>query len=77
MARTVGNELVLVNLQSGRIFSANGTAAALWQAIEGREDLHEVVESLLGSARDPAAARCEIETFLQALVTEHLAEAEG
>jgi hypothetical protein len=77
LARAVGNELVLVNLESGRIFSANGTAAALWRAIEQRDELDPVIESLVRSAPDALAARSEIETFLHALVTEHLAEAVG
>ena len=73
VSRLLGDELVLVNLSTNRMFSANATGACIWDAIVRGDDLHEVRAELVASA-DAANAGTDFDAFLEMLVSEGLIE---
>ena len=46
VARRVDDEVVLVNLQTNRIFALNSTGARFWELLEGGADRVEIEETL-------------------------------
>jgi Coenzyme PQQ synthesis protein D (PqqD) len=47
VSREVGNEVVLVHLQTNRIYTLNKSAARLWDLLQQGRDLEEAQEQLL------------------------------
>ena len=73
VARLLGDELVLVNLSTNRMFSANDTGAAIWDAIARGGDLSDVRAQLIESAGSPDAGH-DFDAFVGMLVAEGLVE---
>lgn len=64
---TVDDEVVIVNLEKGRYYSAEGAGAYVWSRVAHGDD----VESILQWAMDAfgEAARADVQHFLDALVS--------
>jgi hypothetical protein len=73
VSRLLGDELVLVNLSTNRMFSANDTGALIWQAIVSGDDL-ETTRAQLVAAADPADAAGDFDAFVAMLISEGLIE---
>jgi Coenzyme PQQ synthesis protein D (PqqD) len=73
VSRLLGDELVLVNLSTNRMFSANETGAWIWDAIVRGDDLSDVRAQLVASA-DAAEAGTDFDAFVDMLVGEGLIE---
>lgn len=43
---SVGDEVVIMRLDTGEFFSLTGTGAAIWRLIDGRRDRKELVSAL-------------------------------
>lgn len=71
--RNAGDELILVNVSTNRMFAANDTAAQIWAALVRGEDLSEVKDRLVTSTNMPEASR-DVEAFVEALISEELIE---
>lgn len=71
--RRVGDELVLVNLTTNRMFAANGTGAAIWDALVSGDDMIAVGQRL-ASETDAADAPADVDAFVRALSDEGLIE---
>jgi hypothetical protein len=71
--RRVGDELVLVNMTTNRMFAANGTAAAIWDALVDGDDVAEVGRRLAAET-DAADAPADVDVFVRALMDEGLIE---
>ena len=69
---TMGDEVVVINLDSGRYYSLEGAGAALWEALVAGAPLEAVSEAV--EARF-AGERAEIDSAVAAVVAE--LEAEG
>lgn len=69
---SLGNEMVVLHLASGRYYSLNGDAAAVWEALSSQASLHQIA-SAWGIAADSAAAR-SLATFVIELQAEGLVE---
>jgi hypothetical protein len=73
VSRLLGDELVLVNLSTNRMFSANETGALIWDAIVRGDDLSDVKARLLESSGTEEAGR-DFDAFVEMLVSEGLVE---
>ena len=73
VARTIEGELIIVPLVSGigdledELFTLNETGKAIWDSLDGKRTLREVLEELLSEFEAPEG---EIEEDLIGLVTE-------
>jgi hypothetical protein len=47
VARRVGDQVVLVQLQTNRIYELNRTGARLWELLQGGADLEQACERML------------------------------
>jgi hypothetical protein len=73
VARRVGNEVVLVNLRTNRIFSLNRTGARLWELLEQGLTREAIAEQLTKEFdADPARVAAETREILSALAAERL-----
>ncbi len=69
----LGNEVVLVNLKTDRIFELNETAARLWELLVEGKDLESIEKELAEEfAVDSAGLRVEIERTLVLMEKEQL-----
>jgi hypothetical protein len=73
VARTIEGELIIVPLAAGigdledELFTLNETGKAIWDSLDGKRTLREVLEELLSEFEAPEG---EIEEDLIGLVTE-------
>jgi Coenzyme PQQ synthesis protein D (PqqD) len=68
VSRRLGDEMVLVNLETNRIFRLNRTGARLWELLEGARstaELEELMEAEFDVGRDEL--RAELDTTLPRL----------
>lgn len=65
VARAVGDELVLLDLESGACYTTNPAGALIWRLYDRGADLDTVVDALLAAydVSEPEA-RAEVQTFL-------------
>ncbi|MCA0903367.1 PqqD family protein [Qipengyuania aquimaris] len=49
IATEVGDEILLIDLDGGELFSLSGTARAIWDAIDGRRDAKAIAAALAPS----------------------------
>ena len=73
VSRLLGEELVLVNLSTNRMFSANETGAFIWDAIVRGDDLSDVRAQWVESSGADDAGR-DFDAFVEMLVHEGLVE---
>jgi hypothetical protein len=71
--RNAGDELILVNVSTNRMFAANETASEVWAALVRGEDLSELKDRLLASTNAPEAPG-HVEAFVEMLISEQLIE---
>ena len=67
ISEIIDNEAVMINLTTGNYYSLNASGADVWDAIERRESLDEIVGGLAGRYGKP---REEVEPSVHALVEE-------
>ncbi len=78
VAQRVGDEVILVNLQTNRMHSLNRTGARLWDLLTAGQDLAGIHAQLQAEFDvDPAQLRQEIETIVAALKDAGLVVAES
>ena len=75
ISRRVGDESVLVHLQSNGMYSLNPTGARAWELLSEGHDL-ETIETTLSDEYgiDRAEAHRELETLIDDLKRHHLVE---
>lgn len=72
-ARVLDGEAVMIHLESGRYYSAEGLAAVLWQFLDSGVPLGEIVAEMTRHfALPPAQAREDVDRFVTELVREEL-----
>jgi hypothetical protein len=74
IAQQVGDELVLVNLRTNRMFAANETAARIWQVVTAGGDLESLQLELSRNEDSPENVSRDITELLAALESEGLIE---
>jgi len=78
--REIAGETILVPIRGSaadmrRMYSLNPTAAFVWERIDGRRTLGEIVDELLAAfAGEPAAAQADVEAFVATALGEGLLE---
>jgi hypothetical protein len=71
LSKRLGEELILINLDTDRIFSLNTTGAKAWEIIEDTKDLDRVKQGLLDQFDvSPEILDEELDRILSALVAE-------
>jgi hypothetical protein len=73
VARRAGEELILVNLTTNRMFSANDSGSRIWDAIARGEDIDGLASALTESA-DTNTVADDVEAFVDLLLREALIE---
>jgi hypothetical protein len=68
---TIDGEVLILNLKTGVYYSAEGTAAEVWEKMTGRMSLHQIVEELSTTYE---VASAEVEGAVLSFVNELLAE---
>jgi len=71
--RKAGGELILVNVTTNRMFSANETGAAIWDALVRGDDVSKLKEQLLASTNVPETVT-DVDEFVEMLIGEGLIE---
>ncbi len=71
--RRVGEELILVNMTTNRMFSANTSGAAIWDAIVVGDDV-DALKMRAAEESHVADAPADVDAFVSALVDEDLIE---
>jgi len=73
MEADIGAETLMMRVESGRYYSVDGPAQAIWTAIDGKTPVAGVVEALL-ERYDADRATCEAETiaFMNELLDQKL-----
>ena len=69
LSRTVGDELVLVDLDRELYFSLNTTGAEILSALQERTDLDEIVAKLAAHGATPEQARDDVDQLIRQLVS--------
>lgn len=73
VATPVDDELLIVDLHGGELFSLGGTARAIWDAIDGTRDEAQIVHHLAATYEaDAATLAREVGVFLAELKTASL-----
>lgn len=73
IAQAVGNEVVLLNLESGIYFSLNDMGALVWRSLEAREPLATIEEHIIEEYDVlPTQAHDDLRTFLHSLLEKAL-----
>ena len=78
--REIAGETILVPIRGRaadmrRMYSLNPSAAFVWERLDGRRTLGDIVEELLAAfAADPAAAQADVESFVATALAEGLLE---
>jgi hypothetical protein len=71
LSKRLGEELILINLETDRIFSLNLTGAKAWEIIEDTKDLDLVKKGLLDQFDvSPELLDEELDRILNALIAE-------
>jgi len=75
VARRVDDEVVLVNLQTNRIFALNPTGARFWELLEGGAGRVEIEEKLIEEYEaSPDEIRASIDALVEELRSERLVQ---
>ena len=73
VSQRLQDEVVLVNLQTNRIFALNRTAARFWELLAANTDRDEIVRIMCGEFEvSEDHLRTEIDSLLSSLAKEHL-----
>jgi hypothetical protein len=70
LARQMSDELVLVNIETNRIFVANDTGSVIWRGLQSRRELSDVFVDFARLAPDAQQARRDFDAFIGNLVVE-------
>ncbi len=71
LARKVGEETVLVQLDRNEVFALNATGARLWELLNGGSSREEAIDTMLAEFE---IARRELEAEVDSLVDELVAK---
>jgi len=79
VSRTIGTEVVLLDLRSGKYFGLNATGAAIWESMEtSSASLDSMMESVRARFEDPGEdLRGDVEGLLGDLESNGLIVREG
>ena len=76
VAQRLDDEVVLVNLQTNRIFALNATAARFWELLTAGHDREEIVRVMCDEFEvDAGHLEGEIDSLLSSLASEQLVAA--
>lgn len=71
----IEDEIVVMHLESGEFFSLTGSAAAIWQLIDGTRDRDQVLADLAAQfQQDDALIAADLDAFLAQLRAAGLVE---
>ena len=64
-ATELDDELVLMNIDSGRFFALKGTGLSIWNLIDGKRDANAIADALIQTYEvDHTTCLAEVERFL-------------
>lgn len=65
VATLVDDEVVLIDMEGGELFSLSGTARAVWEAIDGQASADEIARSMAQAYEvEPDTAQREVSELL-------------
>ncbi|MCK9518169.1 MAG: PqqD family protein [Dehalococcoidia bacterium] len=76
VSRTVGDEMVLLDLKTGTYFTLNSVGALVWSGVEAGLSVDQIAEMVVAEfSVDVATARADIHALLSELVQQSLVTA--
>lgn len=73
VARAVGDEMVLLDLQTGIYYTLNSVGATVWRAIEDAQPVSAILDRVIAEYDvDRATARADVDRILGELVQQSL-----
>lgn len=68
IATEVDDELILLDMEGGELFSLTGTGREIWEAIDGTRDADAIIAEVAGGYDgDKDAIESDVRTFLKEL----------
>lgn len=73
VATQVDDEILLIDLKGGELFSLSGTAKAVWEMIDGKRDIHEIASALCSAFEAPVETiEDDVRSLVRSLSELHL-----
>lgn len=73
VARTVADEMILLDLETGIYFTLNSVGASIWRALESGADRQATIEAIVEQYEvDTETATADYDEYVEALVAEGL-----
>lgn len=73
VARAVGDETILLDLETGTYFTLNPVGALVWKGLENGSTREEILASVLDRFEvDPPTAAADIQEYLHDLISQGL-----
>jgi hypothetical protein len=73
VAQRLGDEMVLIHMQTDRMFILNGTGTRVWELLSNGHDVAEIQRQVLGEfVVGPVELAAEIQDLLDSLRSEQL-----
>ena len=68
LTQTLGDELVILNLNDEKYYTLNGTGLRMWQLLTGGMTVDETIQALLAEYEvEEAVIRSDLDNFIQYL----------
>ena len=75
LTQTLGDELVILNLNDEKYYTLNGTGLQMWQLLTGGMTVDDTVQALLAEYEaEEAVIRSDLDKFIQYLQERSLVE---
>lgn len=75
VARSVGDEMVLLDLESGTYFTLNGVGALIWKRIEEQDDVDAIAAHIVDHYEvELVQARADVSAFFSNMLEQGLVE---
>ncbi|MGE3077102.1 MAG: PqqD family protein [Dehalococcoidia bacterium] len=73
VARSAGDEMILLDLESGEYFTLNSVGAVIWKGLEAAMDLPALLSAVVEQFEvDEATAKSDIDEYIDSLISEGL-----
>jgi len=76
VGEVIDGEAIIMNLQSGVYYSADGLGASIWQAIDGRASEDDILQWIAAAFAEPSAG-ADARTFIGELLKRDLIRVAG
>ncbi|MGE0600102.1 MAG: PqqD family protein [Dehalococcoidia bacterium] len=73
VARSAGDEMILLDLESGEYFTLNAVGAVIWKGLESGLDLSQILTAVIEQFEvEEPVAKSDIDEYIDSLISEGL-----